>query len=122
MTDPTSPMYQETVRIPRGDAYTRNIQLGAIAGFSWSGATVTVRVREKPSSAILYDAASDLTTEVDSSGDLLAAFTIPADTTDTLPSRCILDCRVSKASVEFGPYTVFRLHLRIEDSYAADEE
>lgn len=122
MTDPTSPMYQETVRIPRGDAYTRSFQLGAISGFSWSGVTVALRIREKPSSVLLYDAATDLTSEVTDAGDFSAAFVIPAAVTETLPARCILDCRVSKTTVDFGPYTVFRLHIRIEDSYAAEEE
>lgn len=122
MNEPPAPFYQETVRIPRGDAYTRNFVCDAIEGFDWTGTTLSIRIREKPASPLLYDAATDAVVDVADSGEYSVAFVIPAATTETLPARCTLDVRVSKAGSNFGPYTLFRLHLRIEDTYAADEE
>jgi hypothetical protein len=116
----TADFYQETVEITRGDRYSRNLEV-EIPTVDFSGAVVEIQIREKPSSALLHDASADATLVTSTVGEMTIVITLPGDVTDTLPDRCTLDVRISKAAISLGPLTVLRLHLRLSDSHISED-
>ena len=112
-------MYQETIRLIRGNKYARRVVLNR-PNFDWTGANFLAHVREKPSGTLLYDCAETTTVDTSTEGTLDATITIPGTTTSAFPARCFLEIRVSHDDAELGPITLARFQLDTEAPYARD--